>query len=195
MPTAENQNERNPYLRSIGCLVLVLCFAAAFVLGLDLLRRQARQEQHDRRQRALDAVKQGNSSGHVMVMDSKLLPMLANDSECKRIVTRLDFFMTEIDESDAEYVAELSNVTEMTFYCTSGTKALLQSAQLLPVEDLYFEMPGLLNESYLMLKDFAHLRKVRFEHVMDDEWIERLESELPNVIIDAPFPLSKEPTQ
>jgi hypothetical protein len=54
-------------------------------------------------------------------------------------------------------------------------------------------MPDLLDKDYLILKDFPHLKKVHFEHVMEDEWLDRLKSELPNVDVDAPFPRSKEP--
>ena len=126
-------------------------------------------------------------------MDSKLLPMLATDSDCQKNVTRLDFASTEIDSDDALYIAELPNVTSMTFYCTQGTKHALRAASKLPITDLFFEMPDLPVESYIMLKDFPHLKKVRFEQVMEDEWIERLKSELPGVNIDTPFPRSQEP--
>jgi hypothetical protein len=98
----------------------------------------------------------------------------------------------EIDASDSLFVADLRNVTSMSFYCTRGTKDLLIAARTLPITELYFEMPDLQVESYLMLKEFTHLKKVRFEHVMDDEWIDRLKSEMPNVVIDAPYPRSHE---
>jgi hypothetical protein len=163
--------------------------------GIAQLRQQARRnlerQQAESRQRCFDRVKQGGSLA--LVMDSKLLPMLANDSECKQIVTGLYFALTNIDAPDAKYVAQLQNVTSMTFYCTTGTKDLLLAARSLPITDIHFEMPDLTAESYLMLKDFPHLKKVGFEHVMDDEWIDRLKSELPEVIVDAPFPRSKEP--
>lgn len=55
-------------------------------------------------------------------------------------------------------------------------------------------MPDLLEDDYLILQKFPQLTKVRFEHVMDDEWIKRLESKLPNVAIDAPVSRPKEPT-
>ena len=113
--------------------------------------------------------------------------MLANDSECKQIVTSLDFTSTEIDVSDATAVGRLTNVTSMMFYCTTGTEHVLKAATDLPITDLYFEMPDLEAESYLMLKDFSNLKKVHFEHVMDSAWFERLKSELPGVDINSPF--------
>lgn len=181
--------------RVFGCLVIVAIIVGVFALGIIELRRQARlafeQSKAQWRQKAFDSVKRGDSSA--LVMDSKLLPMLAMDAQCQKNVTRLDFASTEIDAADSSFVAQLPNVTSMSFYCTRGTQPLLIAARTLPITDLYFEMPDLPVESYLLLKEFPHLKKVRFEHVMDDEWIDRLESELPNVVIDAPYPRSQEP--
>lgn len=81
----------------------------------------------------------------------------------------------------------------MTFYCTHGTKDVLVAARTLPITSIYFEMPDLSAESYLILRDYAQLKKIRLEQVVDDEWIERLRSELPNVIVEAPYLRSKEP--
>ncbi len=182
-------------VRVFGCLGIIVSIGGVLAFGLIQLRQQVRlsfeRSRQEWRQKSFDSVKRGDPSA--LVMDSKLLPMLANDAECKKTVTRLDFASTEIAVSDASSVAELPNVSSMTFYCTRGTKDLLLAARTLPVTNLYFEMPDLSPESYLMLKDFPHLKKVRFEHVMDDEWIDRLKSEMPNVMIDAPFPRSNEP--
>jgi hypothetical protein len=195
MSVAVPEHKPNSFRRVIGCLGFIAIIVGVLAFGIAQLRQQARlsleQSRQERLQKSFDSVKQGGSSA--LVTNSKLLPMLANDTDCKKTVTRLDFASTEIDASDALYVAELLNVTSITFYCTRGTKDLLVVAQTLPITDLYFEMADLPEESYLMLKDFPHLKKVRFEHVMDDQWIERLESELPNVKVDAPFPRSQEP--
>ncbi len=139
----------------------------------------------------VDNVKSGNPRAWVMV--SKLLPMLAGDPDCRRIVTSLEFTARHFDTTDAQSVSELKNVSSMMFYCTNGTKDLLHAARTLPViSEIYFEMPDMLPDDYMLLKEFPQLKKVRFEQVMDDEWIERLKSEMPSVLIDAPFPRSKE---
>ena len=193
MTAAKSERKPKSLIRVYGCLSILAFIGGAF--GITQLRQQARlsfeRSKQEWRQKSFDAVKNGDSSA--LVMDSKLLPMLANDVDCRRIVTRLDFASTDIAASDARYVAELPNVTSITFYCTHGTKDLLLAAQMLPITDLYFEMPDLPVESYLMLKNFPHLKKVRFEHVMDDAWIDRLESQMPNVVVDAPFPRSQQP--
>lgn len=193
--TEPNPKTSKSLVRVFGCLGIIVSIGGVLGFGVIQLRQQARlsieRSREESRQKSFDSVKRGDSSA--LVMDSKLLPMLANDAECRKIVTRLDFASTEIAVSDASFVSELPNVSSMTFYCTRGTKDLLLAARTLPVTDLYFEMPDLSPESYLMLKDFPHLRKVQFEHVMDDKWIDRLKSELPNVMIDAPFPHSREP--
>jgi len=193
--TDAKSDQSNSFARVFGCLSIVLILGGILAFGIIQLREQARlsfeRSKQQWRQKQFDSVKRGHSSA--LVMDSKLLPMLATDSDCQKNVTRLDFASTEIDSDDALYIADLPNVTSMTFYCTQGTKHALRAAGKFPITDLYFEMPDLPVESYLMLKDFPHLKKVRFEQVMEDEWIERLKSELPSVIIDTPFPRSQEP--
>lgn len=194
MTPAGQEEKSNSFRRVAGCLGVAITILAILGFGMAQLRRQVQRSLERAgeqwRQKSFDAVKQGHSSA--LVSDSKLLPMLANDADCRRIVKRLDFASTDIDRSDASYVAELPNVTSMTFYCTRGTEELLLAARTLPITDLHFEMPDLPDTSYLILKDFPQLKKVRFEQVMDDAWIERLKSELPGVIVDAPFPRSQE---
>ncbi len=191
MTTAEDR-KRRPMLRLVVILGVVI---AGLAYGIEFARRQAQLnfqlQQAEWRQKSFASVKHGDA--RAWVMDSKLLPMLANDLDCRRIVTSLDFTSTDIDPTDAGAVSQLENVSSMMFYCTTGTKALLLAARSLPITEIYFEMPDLTAESYLVLKDFPHLKKVRFEHVMEDEWIDRLQSELPDVIVDAPYPRSKEP--
>jgi hypothetical protein len=193
--TDAKSDHSNSFVRVFGCLSVVLILGGILAVGIIQLREEARlsfeRSKQQWRQKEFDSVKRGDSSA--LVMDSKLLPMLATDSDCQKNVTRLDFASTEIDSDDALYIAELPNITSMTFYCTQGTKHALRAAGKLPITDLYFEMPDLPVESYLMLKDFPHLKKVRFEQVMEDEWIERLKSELQGVNIDTPFPRSQEP--
>ena len=189
MINADNQRKPNTLRRPAFFFAFVVAVAAISFTTFTQLRYRARLAQELRsqewQQKSIDAVKMGNPTA--WVMDSKVLPMLANDSECKQIVTSLDFTSTEIDASDATAVGRLTNVTSMMFYCTTGTEHVLKAATDLPITDLYFEVPDLEAESYLMLKDFSNLKKVHFEHVMDSAWIERLKSELPGVDINSPF--------
>lgn len=193
--TEPEHKKPNSLVRVVGCLGVFAIIVGLVALCVIVSQHQARlsfeRSKQEWRQNAIDSVKQGSSSA--LVIDSKLLPMLANDAVCRKNVTRLDFASTEIDAVDSPFVAALPNVTSMSFYCTRGTKGLLTAARTLPISTLHFEMPDLSIESYLTLKEFPHLKAVRFEHVMDDEWINRLKSEMPNVAIDAPFPRSQEP--
>lgn len=152
---------RSSLFRVFGCLVIVAIVVGVIAFGIIELRRQARlsleRSKAQWRQKAFDSVKQGDSSA--LVMDSKLLPMLATDAQCQKNVTRLDFALTELDAVDSSFVAELPNVTSMSFYCTRGTQPLLIAARTLPITYLYFEMPDLPVESYLLLKEFPHLKK------------------------------------
>lgn len=176
----------------LGILGLV---GSGLVFYIAHLRNQAQQQavrdRAERRQKMFDRVKQGDSTASVF--DSQLLPMLADDAECRLSVTGLEFGETEIDPVHAESVAQLENVTSISFYCTRGTEAVLVAARQLPIESLYFEMPDLPIESYLMLSEFPKLKLVHIEHVVDDAWIERLKFELPGVSLEIPFPSSKEP--
>lgn len=189
------QRQPNSLIRVLGCLGIAAIICGVIAIGLSQLRHQAQLSEErskaEWRQKFFKHVKDGDSSA--LVMDSKLLPMLANGVDCQKNLTRIVFASTKIDPADCVFVADLPNVTSMSFYCTSGTKELLIAARKLPITGLYFEMPDLPVESYLMLKDFPHLKNVQFEHVMDDEWIDRLKSELPNVKIDASHPRSREP--
>lgn len=184
------QERKSTPLRGLfGCLGVIAILGCGLVWGVNYVREQARLS-HERsmkefRERTFRAVKQGRSAASIM--DSKLLPMLAQDADCRSIVTRLDFFSTTIDPSDTAFVGELSNVTSMSFYCTSGTKELLIAAEKLPITELYFEFTDLSDESFLILKRFPQLKQVRIEHIVKDWWIESLRSELPNVNVEAPY--------
>lgn len=168
----------------------MLVAALAFAI-LKLSEHNHQRQEAERLQKDFENVKQGESEP--LVMQSKLLTLLANDLDCRQIVRGLDFAMTAIDPIDAKAVARLQNVSSMGFYCTTGTREVLLASSSLPITDLHFEMPDLEMEDYLLLKGLPQLKKVRFEHIMEDEWIERLKTELPNVVIDAPFPRSQEP--
>ncbi len=172
------------------CMILISAAALAFAVHNYQSGRQWERTRLEARQKQFNAVKQGDTSA--LVVDSRLLPMLADDADCRRLLTSLTFATTEIDSVDALQVAKLANVTSMTFYCTKGTKDLLLAARSLPLTELSFEGPDLKPDSYLMLKHFPHLKRVRFEQVMDDALIDRLKMEMPGVTIDVPHPASEQ---
>ncbi len=195
MSTIEPEKIRTrPPIRLIVSLGVMLIAGGTLAFIAHHLRQQSQYSLERKRQEIRDAefeaVRQGDSSA--LVMDSRLLPMLAGNAECRKHVTSLTFAETEIDAADAPFVAQLSGVTSMTFYCTRGTQDLLLAARSLPVAELSFESPDLRPESYLILKDFPNLKRLRFEQVMDDAWIDRLKMEMPGVTIDAPYPASEQ---
>lgn len=180
---------------------VVAWFVALAIVGvsLSIAIRHAWHEQRlaqerrrvERLQAEVERVKNGDSRS--LITDSKLLPMLASDADCRDRVTHLYFASTDIDPTDAKYLAELRNITSITFYCSRGTKEALVAARTLPIASIYFEMPDLSSEDYLILKDYSQLKGITLYQVVDDTWIERLKAELPKVAINAPFPRSKEP--
>lgn len=177
---------------SVLWLCMILLSAGAFAVAVQNYQsgRQLERTRLEARQREFDAAKNGDTSA--LVMDSGLIPMLAEDADCRRSLTSLTFAATDIDAAHAPHVAKLTNVTSMTFYCTKGTKDLLLAARTLPVSELSFEGDDLQPESYLMLRDFSQLKRVRFEQVMDDALIDRLKMEMPGVTIDAPHSASEQ---
>ncbi len=157
MNTEPKQERKSNSLRSLlGCLGVIVILGFGIPWGLNFVREQSRLSlerfKKELRQRTFDDVKQGDTSASIM--DSKLLPMLAEDTDCRSIVTRLDFSSTTIDPSEAVFVGELSNVTSMTFYCTRGTEDLLTAAEKLPITELYFELTDLSDDSFMVLKRF-----------------------------------------
>ena len=194
MTAAERQQKTNLLLRVASCLCVTVSVAALVVIGISHLRQQERLSRdkmwQEYRENEFLSVKRGNSRPYVM--DSELLPMSANDDDCIRVVTHLDFASTDMDASDAASVSKLVNVTSMTLYCTRGTRDLLLAARSLPITDLHFEMGDLSPESYFILKEFLQLKRIRIEHVVEDDWLAQLQSELPGVVVDAPYSRSKE---
>ncbi len=189
--TDETQPDNRRAILGAVATVIAIC-----VLGILYSTRESQrvveQKAQERMQQIVDRVRQGDSSA--LILESRMLRLLANDSDCKRIVTRLDFASTEIDPEDAKYVSALQGVSSIGFYCTKGTSKVLAAARSLPIRELYFEMPDLSPKDYAVLADFPNLEKIHFEHIVENEWIEELRSALPGVTIEAPFLRSKEQT-
>jgi hypothetical protein len=195
MTIPQRERKTLPLGRGAGCLGVIGFLAVVFVLVVwqhrESTLRYMETQRAERRQSSFERVKNGESS--VLVTDSKLLPMLANDSECKKIATELVFASLIIDPEDASHIGQLQNVSSLGFYCTEGTREVLIAAKLLPITRIYFEIPHLADEDYFLLTNFPKLEKVHFEQVMADDLIQRLKSEMPNVIIDATHLRSQEP--
>ena len=98
MINADNQRKPNTLRRPVFFFAFVVAVAAISFTTFTQLRYRARLAQKLRsqewQQKSIDAVKKGNPTA--WVMDSKVLPMLANDSECKQIVTSLDLSLIHI---------------------------------------------------------------------------------------------------
>lgn len=169
--------------------LVVALMLGMVVTGVMVLRERAAKrlvrEAAARRLKTFAQAKAG--SGAVLVSDSKLLPMLADDRDCRRQTTRLEFTSITVQAEDAGRVAELSNIDSLSFYCTRGTAAVLKAARELPITEVYFEMPDLEADEYWVLRDYQQLRKVHFEQVMDSTWIEEFRAALPGVEVETPF--------
>jgi len=113
-PSKSNRSSRN----WLTCLAILALLAITLALGITYLREQSRlrleRQRAEWRQKRFNDVKNGGTQA--TVMDSLLLPMLANDPECVANVRSLYFSMVEIDPEEAENVVRLTNVNDIGFY-------------------------------------------------------------------------------
>lgn len=137
------------------------------------------------REQSFNDVKNGDS--HVLVTVPGLLPMLANDVDC---VANLEIinFSNEITPEDAEHVARLINVKQLSFYDARGADYVLEHAHNLPIEELFFEVSGVSDESLRSLLDFPKLKKVQFEQMMSPDEIAILKQLRPEIEVEYPHP-------
>lgn len=195
--TEQNASEPKP-LMSRGCLVSVvvsLAFVGLLVIGMPFLRENQRltfeRQRTQWRQDSFDRVKRGDHQ--VLIMDSKLLPMLANDADCVTNLNGLSFSMTQITVEDARFVSQLSNVQTLSFYDTRGADLVLENARNLPIAQMGFDMSRLSKDSLRTLSEFPNLSKARFGYVMYPSEIAILETLPPRITVHIPYPAENEP--
>ena len=183
---------------SRGCLkslVLPAVILVLFVIGLPFLREQQQlaleRRNVERRQKSFDAVKRGEP--RVLIMDPKLLQMLADDADCVANLRELDFSMTKITAEDASHVSRMSNLELLNFYDTHGADFVLENARELPIKKMGFEMARLSKDSLRSLSDFNELTEVHFEHVMFPDEIEILKALPTRTKVQIPHPSENEP--
>jgi len=195
---AETNSIAKSNLLSRNCLiflVILILVAIALPLGISYLREQSRLElerlRAEWRQKWFDHVKKGHTQA--TVMDSLLLPMLANDPECVAKVQSLYFSMVNVDPEDAKNVARLTNVQDIGFYDTSGADVVLKHARGLPISSLFFEGSHLSHDSLRALSEFPKLKKVHFEHVMPLDEVAILKALPSRIFVEIPYPSESEP--
>ena len=199
---SDGYNEPAPRPKSAvsGCIVAVVVVAALFGLLItagyySAKRSQAEYErkQQERRLRAVADIRSGR--GDVSISDAELLEMLADDPECVQTVTSIYFFMADLGVSRFQRVREFGNVNDIGFYdCRNADNVMVVAKDMASIESLFFEVTGISDESLQSLAAFPNLKKVRLEQVVADETIDELNELLPDVIVEAPFPASKELT-
>ena len=120
--TNDSQSQSRASRSCVPALVVMATIAGLLVVGIQYLREQQRlsfeRQKAERRQRSFDRVKNGDH--RASIVDSKLLPMLANDAACVSNLNELDFDMTAITHEDARYVSRLCCV--MCELSTSTTR-------------------------------------------------------------------------
>ena len=193
--TNDSQSQSRASRSCVPALVVMATIAGLLAVGIQYLREQQRlsfeRQKAERRQRSFDRVKNGDD--RASIVDSKLLPMLANDAACVSNLNELDFDMTAITHEDARYVSRLRNVRTLYFYDTRGADLVLENARDLPIVKMGFEMARLNQDSLRSLSDFPILTEVHFEHVMFPNEIAVLEGLPPRITVRIPHPAKNEP--
>lgn len=176
-------------------LVVSLAFVGLLVIGITFQREKQRlsfeRQRTQWRQGSFDRVKRGDQ--FALIMDSKLLPMLANDADCIANLSGLSFSMTQITDEDARFVSQLSNVQTLSFYDTRGADLVLENARDLPITQMGFDMSRLYKDSLRTLSQFPDLSKLHFGHVMYPSEIAILKTLPPRITVHIPYPAEKEP--
>ena len=127
--TNTDTDSRKPSRGCMTCLIVAIILTIAASFGIYYLGKHS-QQQYERqraewRQKWYNDVK--NGSNRVLIFDARLLPMLANDTDCVNNLEYLEFFMVYISPEDAKHVAQLVNVKKMTFYCTGGADDIFKA--------------------------------------------------------------------
>ena len=194
-----NRQIRRPAPGVKGCVIAII--VAVFIVGALIVlayfaiqRRDAEfaRQRQERRLRAVEAVRAGRTL--VSVNDGELLALLADDAECVKTVKFIYFSMADLSDPRFGRLNEFPNLKEVGFYDCSNADAVLTVAKKMnSVESLFFEVTAISDSSLEAIAEFPNLEKVHFEQVVPDETIKRLNSLLPNVNVETPFPASKEP--
>jgi hypothetical protein len=183
--------------RRLLVVFLLLCGIGLTMVGLAVYRAAtvSREEflknQLERRLQTVADAKAGRAQ--VTIDDAETLEMLARDPQCVANVTSVIFVMADLNDARFGRLKDLRNVTEVGFYeCENVDNVLSVASEMGTVEELYFEVTRLSDESIQTLTKFPKLKKVRFEQVVADDTIDDLNKLLPNVDIETPYPASGE---
>lgn len=173
--------------RVMGCCCMLL-FAVALLSILvyggyrSKIERMAELDQRTdkMRQELFEKVKHGESTP--WVMDAELLSMLADDPECVRNVTSLQFSMSDLSDSRFKRTREFHQLRGINFYDCRNTDNVLEAVNGMPtIITVYFEVSDVNEESIRLLATLPNLKKVQFEQIMPPGEIELLRKLLPNV--------------
>jgi hypothetical protein len=188
MTTAPTAQFRKPSRGCLACLTAAVVLGAFTTFGVRCLHEHSRvaleRQELEQRQELLNGVKGGRRT--VIVRDTRLLPMLADDPACVANLAEMTFSMVNITAGDAAQVSRLINVRSMVFYDTRGADYVLEHARGLPIERLFFEKARLSSDSLRSLSQFPRLKTVHFEYDVHPDEIAILRSLPPRITVETP---------
>jgi hypothetical protein len=198
MPTVESQSVSRRTPATSGCFILVSIAAVALGVASSEIyysgsvhKAEFVRRQQERRLEAVADVKAGRSQ--VLIYDVEMIEMLADDPQCIANVTSVVFVMADLSDAKFYRLKELRNVEEIGFYdCRNADNVLSVAKEMDSVQELFFEVTKISEQSIQSLAGFPNLKKVHFEQIVPDETIAKLNTLLPNANVETPYPASKE---
>ena len=176
-------------------IVVLALLAVGALVYIPWRRQQVRSEietaQQILRQQEVDRVRQGART--VTLMDSRLLPMLADDTMCVNHLNELSVAMTDIPADDAVSIVKFVNLESLSCYDVRGVDSLVEHAAELSIKTMSFQATRLSKESLKRLANFPALKKVHFGYVIFPNEMAVL-AELPkHIVVEAPYLAENEP--
>lgn len=173
--------------RLLGCcymLLFVVAVLSILVYGCyrsEIERMADLDQRTDKmRQELFEKVKHGNSTP--WVLDAELLSMLADDPDCVRNVTSLQFSMSDLSDSRFRRTREFHQLRGINFYDCRNTDNVLEAVNGMPtIITVYFEVSVVTEDGIRLLATLPNLKKVQFEQIMPPSEVGLLRKLLPNV--------------
>lgn len=170
---------------AIGTVVFVAGLVGFVVLYIKSEQAAAARQRAASRASIVASVKSGRSETHIW--DLEVLPLLADDADCRANLTSVWFDMTFVDDPAdprLDRIGELTKLQTIGFYDCRDTDRILWAAKDLPaLESLTFRGAAISERGTQALSAMPNLKNLDFQQIMSQPDIDRLRELLPNVEI------------
>lgn len=173
---------------AVSTALLVLGMAIAIPLVVAKMRASAQAVlQETLVAKPLAQVRAGK--GNVTVSHLDLLQALSQDASCIQSLSGVVFSGVRFREQDAQYVAQLKNLTSIGFYDCELADSVLSGCNDLPLTSVFFEMTKVAPNSIEKLGSIPTLTTFTLEQNLTEEQVHSLQALPNNVVVKSSFPL------